>query len=919
MIIQTGDHMTVLEQYRPYYTEVWPPIIRWTRRHPSVSIYGFGGERNYYHGIIEQYQKQYDLIKAMHPECLVMPQQAIRGIDYAFLESDKKELTLEPFPHHAERLALYTRACDLFGHYSGGAFGYNYFKDPWQDMEERFKIYSKPLVIHEIFMGGAYLNPSNAAKYTGRIPPYLYTDLKDRLREVGLEDRWPVYWTNSCYLQRICRKYCTEKTRKGNELSGYEFLGMIDELAMGYYTSGILDEFAELKPGDTFEDIQRYMGENVLLIDYDRMAPGSINRSFWSGDLFEADMMVSLFGEKPIVNGTLSWELKASEKVLLNGRVDVPRFPNGQVGVIDRLRFVWPSVLQTTRMNLRLSLEGSGYSLNNDWDFWVFPKRKPPVITAAADEKVIDRLAGRYSLKPLNDTNVRFRIVSEITDETLSYLAEGGNVLMLGAAPFEEHTAYTSFRSGLAIRNPRNVGTVIAQHPIFSELPHEGWGDWQFYPVIEGATAVLFTDYLDTPFDPILEFISQPGHVRRQAAIFEKQVGKGRLLVSTCAYDPANPSCTVLMDGIMQYMQRGQRQPASYLSEDVIARMLTPLKSTDPRNAIVDGDFDFPERAVKFWIPYGVGYVIDAQEGHRKSGSMKLSTLPADLAGNPGARTGAGTMPLSFSDCPKKVKLSFWYRIKCLHNNGGGIKISAITKPLELGSAQNYRPTSVRTEFVAPANGDKWLFFERDLSASNGIVNVQLSFILEGQDCIAWIDEVSIGPEDKERQVPVDAAQQPKWHRNTVVLEYRNKEWINMGDGWVQQETIRINQEGITQIFVKKNKDDENPVAQEVRIDTTPPDVTLFTSPALEQEGGVYYGSPDTQFIFEARDNLSGIRRIEVSIDGSAFKEYQPFKLPVGLHELRCRAVDEAGNISEFIGGEVLTGGRTDKITVEIK
>src|SRR5207249_7220995 len=42
MILQCGDHQTVLEEYSRYYEGVWTPILRWTRKHPSMCIYGFG-------------------------------------------------------------------------------------------------------------------------------------------------------------------------------------------------------------------------------------------------------------------------------------------------------------------------------------------------------------------------------------------------------------------------------------------------------------------------------------------------------------------------------------------------------------------------------------------------------------------------------------------------------------------------------------------------------------------------------------------------------------------------------------------------------------------------------------------------------------------------------------------------------------
>lgn len=764
MIIQTGDHMTVLKEFRQYYEEVWQPIVRVTRRYPSVGIYGFGGERNYYGGIIEQFQKQYDLIKALHPECLVMPQQAIRGIDYNFAKSIENELTLKPFPHHAERLTQYTKACDLFGHYSGQAFGYDYFNTPWQEMEQRFKIYEKPLIMHELFMGSSYLNPDNIAKYTGKyMRPYQYFELEKNLKQAGLEDRWHTYWLNSCYLQHICKKYCVEKLRKCNDQAGFEYLGLIDENTMWYYCSGILDEFLELKPGDSFENIRRYMDESVLLIDFSDITKGSINRSYWSGDQFFADIMVSLFGAKPIEKGKLTWELKSDNKILLNDNADLKNIANGCVSTIHKLNILWPNVQKTTRMNLSFRLEGNDYKLANDWDFWVFPKTKAPAEIAVADENSIKLLSERYNVKPLAQAqSARLRIVSQITAEEVDYLVNGGSVLLLGTAPFERYDKSTGFRSGLALRKWHNVGSVIQRHPIFAFLPHEGWGDWQFYPVIEGSPCIILPVDMNTPFDPILEFISQPGEVRRQAAILEKKIGEGRLLISTCVYDQNNPSCVALMDGIIEYMQSSKYEPASELPIAVLLELIDPSYNT------------------------------------ASFGNDETSTSVR-------------------SDRPEK-----------------------------------------------------------------------------------------------------------NWYNKAVTIKIPNGGSVSINNGkFEQMQEVTISSEGITKLLIKKNDiagSEIQPEIKEVYIDTTPPKISLSTDPVLEQEGGIYFGKEKTLFKINGVDVLSGIRTIEISVDGGEYIPYtKPFQVPVGQHELRCRAVDNAGNVSELMGGDILSGGSTRVVVFSIR
>jgi hypothetical protein len=609
LILQCGDHMTVLEPYRKYYEEVWTPIVKWTRNSPSMCIYGFGGERNYYEGIIEQYQVQYDLLKSLHAEALVMPQQAIRGVDYAFDPQGGKELTMQPFPHHAGRLARYRKACDLYGHYSSGAFGYDYFANPWQEMDERFTIYDRPIVAHELYMGTSYLNPANAKKYTGRIPPHLYTQLERDLAAAGLADRWPVYHRNCSLLQGITKKYCVEKTRQCHRLAGFEFLGMIDQHnTRGHYATGILDEFLALKPGDTIAGILRYNNENVVLLDY---ADQSINRSYWAGEEFEADVLLSLYGPATLVDGRLRWSLNRGGTVLERGDAALTGVPRGVVTKLRRLRITWPRVEQTTRVNLAVTVSGAGGEIANDWDFWVFPKTPARFVQAAADPACLELLQPRYpGIASLAEgSGAKLRILSELDRSGFAHLEHGGDVLLLGGSvrpvnatggyssanrapggeawlaaqrwssnagckPFPLYTAWRSFRPGLGGRYEHNVGTVIAPHPIFEGLPHEGWGDWHFYPILEGAACILFNDKLPTEFDPILEIISSGGQVRKQAAIFEKTVGRGRLMVATCTISLESPSCVALADGMLGYVQSDAFRPRSELLPAVLANLV---------------------------------------------------------------------------------------------------------------------------------------------------------------------------------------------------------------------------------------------------------------------------------------------------------------------------------------------------------
>lgn len=912
IILQCGDHMTVLEPYAKFYEAVWQPIVRWTRKHPSLCFYGFGGERNYYDGIIEQYQRQHDLIKSLHPESLVMPQQAIRGIDYAFDEKGRKALTREPFPHHAERLAQYTKACDLFGHYSGGAFGYSYFSTRWQEMEKRFLIYSKPLVMHELFMGMSYLNPDNADKYTGFVPPALYTKLRDDLTEAGLIDRWHTYHVNSAKLQGICKKYCIEKTRKCNELAGFEFLGMTDMHFMPHYTVGILDEFMQLKPGDTVAGILRYNGPSVLLLDY---AEGSINRSFGAGEPFDADVMVSLFEANGIAGGKLRWTLNQGQRTVFEDACAVSDIAAGGVRALRKLTIRWPAVAKTTRLNLAVKLTAPACDLANDWDFWVFPKQNPPAVAADTDEKTYALLSDRYKnlSKPTDTPADKLRIVSQLREGDVQHLAAGGDVLLLGTKPLAEYTSWRSFRPGLGGRHHHNVGTVIAQHPIFDHLPHDGWGDWQFYPVLEHASCILFDADLPTPFDPILEIISSGGDVRRQAAIFEKRVGQGRLLVSTCVANQNNPSCVALTDGMLRYAGSDAFRPKSELSLETLVDLMTPVDARDLHNHVAAPGFERAREIKSAWLTYGADYAIDDAIARTGKRSLKLTITPEQLKSNAGHYTGAQAKDIPFRKSPSAFKLSAWHKTKDLT----GKKEQGFLIFVYITYAEGGRHT-LRLHFETGTHD--WQYAETTWKPTRKVASARLYVGLAHQSGMAWVDDIYFG------QAGPDAASAPAvakltWHRKPVTIDLKAGSWFRLDAGpWTSGARLQVAEQGIHKLAIKKNQDDPNPEIREIRIDTTPPTIELATHPALDQEGGVYFATPDTTFRFNARDALSGLKTIEVSVDGQAYIAHsQPLNLPTGRHTLRCRATDLAGNRSDIITGEVLSGGKTTTLDIRIR
>ena len=60
---------------------------------------------------------------------------------------------------------------------------------------------------------------------------------------------------------------------------------------------------------------------------------------------------------------------------------------------------------------------------------------------------------------------------------------------LLGGEPFNTNPTY--FRMALAGRANGNLATVIADHPLASAIPQEGFCSWQFAPMIDGGRSAM--------------------------------------------------------------------------------------------------------------------------------------------------------------------------------------------------------------------------------------------------------------------------------------------------------------------------------------------------------------------------------------------------------------------------------------------
>lgn len=551
-------------------TQEWRDILHACRTHPSVVLYCCGNEELLDDHRIDELRVLAELCHTLAPDALFNPYEAMRGVEYMCTEPGiQDELVHEPFTHHPRRLHALREFSDVFGSYAQGLLSYESLAGEWRELDGHMEIYGRPCLSHEIGIHGNYLDLDLEHRYEGtRIGADMFASVRRNLKKEGLLSRAPLYYRNSCAWMRILRKHCLETARKCRYLAGYDFLGSHDHNNHQCgYPCGIMNEFFELKPGESAADVLEYNGESVLLLDHTN------DRNLAAGEVRPLDLYTSLYGAGPLAEGRVAWHVTDERQVIIDrGGATIENVPNGAVEKLMTIPLAAPNLDAPSRLTLHVRLSGGGYEITNRWDFWVFPAVRAFASAVCPDKILGNRfkdVLGGCGAAPGDRAPVR--LLSALAREDIDHLAEGGRVVLLGGAPFP--TLPTQFQMAVTGRVQGNLATVIEDHPVTNRFPHEGFCDWQFYAMLEGGEAVLFND-LPVPFDPILEVVSSFKLIRKQAGLFELAVGKGRLLVCTLRLTEADPAAMCLLRGLLAYAQGDVLAPAPRIAPDTLMGML---------------------------------------------------------------------------------------------------------------------------------------------------------------------------------------------------------------------------------------------------------------------------------------------------------------------------------------------------------
>ncbi len=544
--MQAADELGILVQVESANNttiEEWKEIVRFCRRHPSVVIYCCGNELFLDEPFIEHLEKCGEIVHE-ETDALFSPMSALRGVEYYWAKHEHDEHTLhEPFDYQPLRLEMIRKFSDVYNSFAQDKLSYFYLDGTKEEIDSWKYLYDKPRISHEICIDGTYTDLSLKDRYRGsRIADTaMLSSIESHLASKGLLERAPLFFKNSSEWQRRVRKYCFELARSCETMAGYDFLGPIDTHWHTFgYNVGMMNEFYELKPGETTRNVLMYNSETVILSNILR------NTNLLSGEEHNFEISVSYFGKEKLDLARLNLYIKDENNVVMRESVSVCDVECGKISKLFDWNIKLPIVEKPKAYKLYATLDGGELFAENEWEIYVFPKA----------EEIKE---GEYG-----DTIISSGMSQQ---ELTKYLEDGKDVILFGTEPFA--SLPTSFRIALAGRTEGNLATVINDNAIFRDIPHEGFCGWQFNKLLEKGSAVCFVND-DVVFDPIVEVASTHKFAVRQAAVFEFNALNGRLFVCGFNFEERDAGAKWLKARILDYVKSDEFEPEHYLDEKML-------------------------------------------------------------------------------------------------------------------------------------------------------------------------------------------------------------------------------------------------------------------------------------------------------------------------------------------------------------
>ncbi|MGC9341751.1 MAG: glycoside hydrolase family 2 TIM barrel-domain containing protein, partial [Bacteroidales bacterium] len=533
--------------------EVLKYHILQTRNHPSLVTYGLGNEGTQVmvNDPVEREhaRKGYEQIKRFAPSHLGVIAFGIQG-------------ELPDLPNDFETPHLWSDAFTWA--YDGLS------RIPWITISDLLK--EHPTVVHEFGKFGVWPDETEENLYPKNGYNYKFgKEARASLIAHDLEQYQDTLVHNSRRLFDRGAQTSIEQAR----IHGVDGYTMWTAFRGGRRNSGFAVDMGK----NITAEIRGFKNRNAqtaLLTDL-----GFNNRVFQNGIPREILFYLSNYNVQPVADDQIEWEIinTETEKSEQTGIIRNVNCPAGITRSVGSLRLDRMSIHKPARLRLRALLNSPSFTdIENSWDIWIFPYKpeiKARILLDISDSQVsedfLDMFPNAVLLKDGDsmirgcrtwdgqdtlETIRRFQPEVIITDRMSTYLDKikdtGIDIIFYNTGNFQEtwygpvqdnqfsafdvNTSFTNFRSGW---DQGNLATMISDHDLLGDFPHEGFCDLHFYHMIQYAKPLktktihsVFDDYESTAIirnftrmksSPANLNVQDPNAIRAQQMVPERK------------------------------------------------------------------------------------------------------------------------------------------------------------------------------------------------------------------------------------------------------------------------------------------------------------------------------------------------------------------------------------------------------------
>ena len=420
------------------------------------------------------------------------------------------------------------------------------------DFRHQIDTVKEPYISHETGQWCAFPDFSEIEKYTGVNRAKNFELFRDILAKNDMADMAQDFLMASGKLQVLCYKNEIEKILRTPNYEGFQLLSLTDYPGQGTALVGVLNSFWDEKGYVTSSQFRHFCNATVPLVQMPKFV-------YKNDETLHASAEIIHYTNKPLINACPVWKIKDTYgNILQSGKFPVQTIPVGSHLTLGEIKVNLKSFAVPCKLNLEVALKGT--SIKNNWNFWVYP-----------DTRTIDT------------TNIY--VCHTLDQKAEKILNEGGKVLLIAAGHVEYGKDIIQYyqpvfwnTSWFKMRPPHTTGVYINNHhPIFQNFVTGYWGNLQWWELLNHAQVMQLTDF-PKGFHPLVQPIDTWFLSRKLGMLFEAQVGKGKIVVTSIDLEnnlKQRPVAKQLLYSITQYMNSSQFYPQYHVNIETIRELFT--------------------------------------------------------------------------------------------------------------------------------------------------------------------------------------------------------------------------------------------------------------------------------------------------------------------------------------------------------